>query len=130
CKRAHPRDVTPAVMLIRPSFDRHEPHGAMCLSRDTVRAGRFLRGLQRIEAIDVPIYGLGQRPKQRPARQNRAALLPTPLRRILGALHRWPLNYRCQRRDHQGEENRTNHVPLLTLGADTAWANPSPMSTE
>jgi hypothetical protein len=74
------------MMLFILGFDSHEPHATMCLSCDAVRAGSLLRRIQRIEAINVPINWLREGPNQRPVRQNRAALLAAPLRRIFGAL--------------------------------------------
>ena len=105
------------MMLLSFGFDGHEPHGAMCFSRDTIWAGRFLRSFQRIEAIEVPIHRLRHGPIQGLARQNRAALLAAPLRRVFDAFYEWMLCFGSQSPDHQADDKRGTHVPLLSCGA-------------
>src|SRR5215212_5204987 len=93
--------MTTAVMLFNLSFDSHQPGGAMCLCRYTVWASRILRGLQRVEPIEVPINRLRERPHQRSVRQNRTALLPTSLWRIFGALHGRRLYFSSEHADYR-----------------------------
>ena len=109
-------------------LDGHQPHAAVRLGRDAVGAGRLLRGLQRVEAVEMPVQGPGRGPAQGPARQDRAALAPAPLRGVLGALHGRPLPSGDKRVGAEGYENQGGdeqcfhlYPLLLTPGVIRAW---------
>jgi hypothetical protein len=70
------------------ALDGHEPHTAVRFSRNTIWTGSFLRVFQRIETIDMPIYGPRYSAGQWPARQDGAAFLAASFGRVVRAFNR------------------------------------------
>jgi hypothetical protein len=102
-------------MVLGLALDGHEPHTAVRFSRNTIGTGSFLRVFQRIETIDMPIYGPCYSSGQWPARQDGAAFLAASFGRICRTLDRGSVLSTLSRRDLEQCEHQQQWTRVFSF---------------